>query len=64
MDSNSSKHGGTRDLDDVIEHDPQSKHGSEGEAAHGGRVVGPNSDQAGKPQAPQTGDPHGDDRHG
>lgn len=64
MDSTSSNHDGKRDRDAVIEHEPQSKHGTEGEAAHGGRVVGPNSDQAGKPQAPQTGDPHSDDRQG
>lgn len=57
MTGNSKNHGGKRDLDDVLEHEPESKRGSEGEAVHGGDQVGPNSADAGKPQAPQTGRP-------
>ena len=57
MDGNSSNRDPKRDLDNVLEEEPESKRGMEGQAAHGGRQVGPNSDQAGKPQAPQTGEP-------
>lgn len=49
-------------LDDIAEIDPESKHGLEGELANEGRQAGPNSDQAGKPQSPQTGNPRADDR--
>ena len=57
MDRNSSNRGQGRDLDDVMEHEPESKHGTEGEAVHGGDQVGPNSADAGDPQTPQTGEP-------
>lgn len=57
MDGNSNNRGAKRDLEDVLELGPESEHGTEGQAAHGGRQVGPNSDEAGKPQAPQTGEP-------
>lgn len=48
---------GKRDLEDVLEHEPQSKRGTEGEAVHGGDQAGPNSADAGRRQAPQTGEP-------
>lgn len=57
MDSNSSNSEGKRGTEEVIEVAPDSKRGTEGEAVHGGRQVGPNSDNAGEPQAPQTGEP-------
>jgi hypothetical protein len=57
MNSNSSNRDQKRDPESTIELAPDSKHGTEGQAAHGGRQVGPNSDDAGKPQAPQTGEP-------
>lgn len=62
MTSDSSKQQQNRDLDDVLEEEPESKHGTEGEAANEGRRVGANSDEAGKPQAPQTGSPRGPER--
>lgn len=58
MDKDSSIGSGKRDLDDVVEQDPESKHGTEGQAAHGGDQAGPNSADAGRMQAPQKGDPH------
>lgn len=42
--------------------DIESRRGDEGEAVHGGDQAGPNSDRAGEPIAPQTGNPHADDR--
>lgn len=51
-----------RDLEEVLDEDPQSKHGDEGEAVHGGEQAGPNSDRAGQPIAPQTGDPRSEER--
>lgn len=62
MNSNSSKSGQNRDLEDVIEQSPESKHGDEGEAVHGGDQAGPNSARAGQPIAPQTGKPNAKDR--
>ena len=47
--------GGTPE--DVEEIEPASKRGDQGETTHGGDVAGPSSDQAGKPLAPQTGEP-------
>lgn len=44
-------------IDDVEEIEPASKRSDEGQTAHGGDVAGPSSDQAGKPLAPQTGEP-------
>jgi len=43
MNSNSSNSGQKRELEDVIEEDPQAKHGDQGEAAHGGDQAGPES---------------------
>ena len=63
-DSNSNTPGSDRDIDDIAEIDPGSKRGKMGQAAHGGDQAGPSSHQAGKPQSPQTGDPHADDRQG
>jgi hypothetical protein len=57
MNGNSKNHGGKRALEDVLEEEPQSKHGTEGEAVHGGDQAGPNSADAGRREAPQTGDP-------
>jgi hypothetical protein len=62
MNDDSSSRGQKPDLEDVLEHDPESKHGMEGEAVHGGDQAGPNSADAGKPQAPQTGSPRAADR--
>ena len=62
MNSNSSKSSGNRDLEEVIEQDPESKHGDEGEAVHGGEQAGPNSARSGQPIVPQTGDPQASDR--
>lgn len=62
MNSNSSSGGQQRNLDKMIEQDPQSRHGDEGEAVKGGREAGPNSDRGGQPVAPQTGDPRAKDR--
>lgn len=58
MADDSNNRGGKRDLEDVVEHDPEAKHGTEGQAAHGGDQAGPNSADAGRVQAPQKGDPH------
>jgi len=49
-------------LEDVEEIAPASKSGKLGEAVHGGDRAGPNSDQAGKVQAPQKGNPPGQRR--
>jgi hypothetical protein len=62
MSSNNSNDGTKRDLDDVIEEEPDSNHGTEGQAAHGGDQAGPNSAESGKPQSPQTGNPRAPDR--
>lgn len=62
MNSNSSKQDRKRDLEDVLEDEPQSKHGAEGKAAHGGEQAGPNSDEGGRTVAPQMGDGEGTDR--
>ncbi len=51
-----------RNLHDVLEEDPSSKRGNEGESVDGGRQAGPNSDRAGQPIEPQTGDPRANDR--
>jgi hypothetical protein len=56
MNNNSSKPDRNRDLDDVIENEPQSKHGRQGNAAHSGEQAGPNSDEGGQTIAPQMGD--------
>ena len=63
-DSNSNTPGNDRDIDDVAEIDPAAKRGKMGQAAHAGDQAGPNSADAGKPQAPQTGNPRADDRQG
>jgi hypothetical protein len=60
----SSKSGSTRDLEDVLEEKPESKHGEQGQAANGGEQAGANSDDAGRPIAPQTGSPGAGDRRG
>lgn len=62
MNSNSSKDRQNRGIEDVMEQDPQSKRGDEGEAVHGGAQAGPNSDRGGQPIAPQTGNPRAKDR--
>jgi hypothetical protein len=51
MNGNSSNREQNRDLDDVLEHEPESSHGDQGEAANGG-----------EPIAPQTGNPRATDR--
>lgn len=62
MDSNSSKDDQGRGIEDLIEEDPQSKHGDQGEAVHGGAQAGPNSDRGGQPIEPQMGNPRAKDR--
>lgn len=62
MNSSNSNSGQNRDLEDVIQQDPESKHGEEGEAVHGGGQAGPNSARGGQPIAPQTGNPRAKDR--
>jgi hypothetical protein len=57
MNGNSNNRGERRDLEDVLEHEPDSKHGVEGESVHGGDQAGPNSARDGEPIAPQTGNP-------
>ncbi|MGE5564374.1 MAG: hypothetical protein ACM3ZV_13860 [Bacillota bacterium] len=62
MHINSSNDGQKRDLDQVLEVEPQSKHGDEGEAVHGGDQAGPNSSRGGQPIGQQMGDPRARDR--
>ncbi|WP_155264139.1 hypothetical protein [Sphingomonas segetis] len=62
MNGNSSNRDQRPDLDDVLEQEPESSHGDQGEAANGGEQAGPNSDRAGAPIAPQTGNPRARDR--
>lgn len=62
--ADTSRKGGDAAIDDVAEIEPGSKRGKAGQAAHGGDQAGPSSADAGKPQAPQTGDPRADDRQG
>jgi hypothetical protein len=62
MNSNSSDHGRKRELEDVLEDEPQSKRGAQGKAAHGGEQAGPSSDDGGRTIAPQMGDGEGTDR--
>lgn len=62
MNKNSNNREQKRDLDEVLEEEPQSSHGDQGEAVHGGDQAGPNSARAGQPIAPQTGDPRAADR--
>lgn len=62
MSSNSSNGNQENDLEGVLEEKPESKHGVEGEAVHGGDLAGPNSSRSGQPIAPQTGDPRAGDR--
>ena len=57
MDQSTTSSPGGGNLDDVEEIAPGSKQGNEGTAAHGGDVEGPSSDDAGRPLAPQTGEP-------
>lgn len=62
MNSNSSNEHGKRGLEDLIDKDPQAKHGDEGHTANEGRQAGPNSDRGGQPVSPQMGDPRARDR--
>ncbi|HET7315937.1 MAG TPA: hypothetical protein VFI88_00750 [Sphingomicrobium sp.] len=64
MTSNSSKSPSRRHLEHVLEEKPESKHGEQGQAANGGDQAGPNSDEGGRPIAPQTGNPRADNRRG
>jgi len=60
MDENESNPNEKHDVDDVL--DEQKR--TEGQSAHQGDLAGPSSDDAGKVQAPQKGDPRADDRRG
>lgn len=62
MSTENNDSGQPKDFEDVVDHEPESKHGMEGEEALHDHSAGPNSDQAGKPQAPQTGNPRAPDR--
>ena len=62
MDKDSSNGREKRDLEEVIDQEPDSKHGDEGQAAHGGEQAGPSSARSGQPIAPQAGDPRARDR--
>lgn len=57
MNSNSKKPDGKRDLEDVLEDEPQSKHGLQGQAKHNHERAGPNSEEYGDTIAPQKGNP-------
>lgn len=46
-----------QDRTDVLEEEPQSKRGTQGQAVHGGETAGPNSSRSGETIAPQKGDP-------
>lgn len=64
MTADNSTPGDDREREDQIEIEPDSKRGTEGEAASEGRRAGANSDEAGRPLAPQTGNPRAPDRRG
>lgn len=49
-------------IDEIVEEEPESKRGTEGKSVHGGQRAGPNSADAGKPEAPQVGNPRAPDR--
>lgn len=51
-----------RELENSIEHEPQSKHGKQGQARHDHDVAGPNSDAYGETITPQKGDLDESDR--
>jgi hypothetical protein len=57
MSSDSEPRGAKRDLEDVTKIEPGSKKANQGQAANGGKQAGPRSDEAGRPLAPQTGEP-------
>ena len=44
-----------RDLDDVVDKEPQSKRGKQGQATHDLETAGPNSEAYGETIAPQKG---------
>lgn len=60
MDENKGNANQNHDVDDVL--DEQKR--TEGQSAHQGDLTGPSSDDAGKVQAQQKGDPRADDRRG
>jgi hypothetical protein len=62
MNSNNRNDGQKRDLEDVLEQQPESSRGDQGKAVDGGDQAGPNSTRGGQPIAPQTGDPRATDR--
>lgn len=51
-----------RDLEDILEDEPQSKHGRQGQAEHDHESAGANSDAYGKTIAPQKGNLRDSDR--
>jgi len=51
-----------RDLEDVVEDEPQSKHGKQGQAKHDHERAGPNSVEYGETIAPQKGNLRDSDR--
>ncbi len=51
-----------RDLDDIVEKEPQSKHGVQGQAKHDHESAGPNSVEYGNTIAPQKGRMRDSDR--
>lgn len=51
-----------RDLANVVDDEPQSKHGRQGQAEHDHEKAGPNSDAYGETIAPQKGNLRDSDR--
>lgn len=55
MTINNSNPRGKRDLEDILEDEPQSKRGKQGQAKHDHERAGPNSEAYGRTIAPQKG---------
>lgn len=62
MTTNGGNRGSDPDLEDLAEERPGADTDERGRTAHHGDQAGPGSADAGKPQAPQTGDPDLPDR--
>ena len=62
MSDTNSNPGQKRDLRDVLEEEPQSKHGKQGQASHDHESAGANSEAYGQTIAPQKGNMRDSDR--
>jgi len=62
MTGNSSSEKQNRGLDEIVEDEPQSKRGKQGQAKHDHERAGPNSDAYGQTIAPQKGELRSGDR--